>query len=156
MNQSYQPRFMVEIKNGKKIVTILLALSCIVSGIILAATPPYKSYKIENVQQLDSLLKVHIQNARINKNQIRTSNILVDTVFTRKDYRIKVPSRFSKTLFHIGLHKDLTRYGIESPAKIYFPSYDMDIFVYHNETILRKIRLTTDVALDTLITREIE
>lgn len=143
---------MLHIKNGKKIITVLLALSCIVSGIILAASPSYQSYTIENTRQLDSLLNVHIQNARIVPAQVRVTNIRVDTVFTRKQYRIEVPSRFSKTLFHINLHHSLNRFDMDTPAKINFPSRDMDIYVYNEGTVLRTIRLTTDPGLDTLMT----
>lgn len=143
-------------KNGKKIITLLLVLSCIVSGIILAASPGYKNYRIEDSQQLDSLLNVHIQNARINDNQLRISSIQIDTVFTRKEYRIEVPTRFSKTLFHVHLHKDLIKYDIEAPAKVHFPSRDMDIYVYNEATVLRSIRLTTNPELDSLTTTKAE
>lgn len=145
---------MLDIKNGKKIVTILLALSCIISGIILAASPDYKNYSLENTKQLDSLLNNHFQNARISSSQIHISTFFIDSILTRKNYRIEVPTRFSKTLFHIDLHKDLNKYDIESPAKIRFPSRDMDIYIYHNETVFRKIRLTTEPGLDTLMTEE--
>lgn len=143
---------MLDIKNGKKIITVLLALSCVVSGIILAASPSYQNYNIQNTRQLDSLLNVHIQNSRIVPAQVRVSNIRIDTVFTRKAYRIEVPSRFSKTVFHIKLHHSLNRFDIETPAKINFPSRDMDIYVYNHGTVLRTIRLTTNPDLDTLMT----
>ncbi|MEQ8523573.1 hypothetical protein [Gracilimonas sp.] len=145
---------MLDKKNGKKIITALLVLSCIVSGIILAASPEFKSYRLENTRELDSLLNVHIQDARINPNQIRVSSIRIDTIFTRKEYRIEVPSRFSKTLFHVDLHKDLFKYDMEAPAKVHFPSHDMDIYVYHQGTVLRTIRLTTNPELDSLVTPE--
>ena len=145
---------MLDKKNGKKVVTVLLLLSCVVSGIILAASPEFKNYRLENTRELDSLLNMHIQNARINADQIRVSSIRVDTLFIRKEYRIEVPSRFSKTLFHVDLHKDLYKYKLEAPAKIDFPSHDMDIYVYNRGTVLRTIRLTTNPELDSLTTRE--
>lgn len=143
---------MLDKKNGKKLVTVLLVLSCIVSGIILAASPDYKSYRIENTRELDSLLSVHLQDAQIKAEQIRVSGIKIDTIFTRKAYRIEVPSRFSKTLFHVDLHKDLFKYDIQAPAKVHFPSHDMDIYIYDQGTVLRTIRLTTNPELDSLAT----
>lgn len=145
---------MLDKKNGKKVVTLLLVLSCIISGIILAASPPFKNYSLQNTQQLDSLLNIHIQNAQIIPSQVQVTNINIDTVFTRKEFRIEIPSQFSKTLFHIDLHNDLNKYGIEVPAKVRFPSRDMDIYLYNKETVLRKIRLTTNPELDTLVTEE--
>lgn len=137
-------------KNGKIIVTALLALSCVISGVILAATPSQKIYTLDTTAKLDSLLNVHIHNSLITPPQVRVSSIQVDTVLTRKEYRLRVPSRFSKTMFHIGLHQDLNRFDIETPAKIRFPSRDMHIYVYSEGTVLRTIRLTTDTDLDTL------
>lgn len=143
-------------KNGKLVITALLAISCVISGVILAGSPAYRNNSLENTQQLDSLINVHIHNSMINQPQVRTANIQVDTVFTRKTYRLRVPSRFSKTMFHINLHKDLNRFGIESPARINFPSRDMHIYVYNEGTVLRTMRLTTDPSLDTLQVEPIE
>jgi hypothetical protein len=145
---------MQEIKTGKKIVTILLVLSCVISGIILAASPSYKIYAIESNRQLDSLINLHLQNARILPQQMQVSHIIIDSTFARKEYRVEVPSRFSKTLFHAALDKDLYRYNISAPAKVHFPSRDMDIYIYNKGTVLRTIRLTTDPDLDSLYTGE--
>lgn len=131
-----------------------MVLSCIVSGIILAASPEVKNYSIENTRQLDSLLNVHFQDALILPEQIRTTNIRMDSVFTRKIFRIRVPSPFSKTIFHFGLHDDLEKYDIEVPARVHLPSRDMDIYIYDQGTVLRTIRLTTDNELDSLYIRE--
>ncbi|MFD2532813.1 hypothetical protein [Gracilimonas halophila] len=143
-------------KNGKIVVTTLLALSCVISSVILAASPSHKSFNLDTAAQLDSLLNVHIHNSLITPQQVRVSSIQVDTSLTRKEYRLRVPSRFSKTMFHIGLHDDLNRFDIETPAKILFPSRDMHIYVYYKGTVLRTIRLTTDTDLDTLKINSIE
>ena len=140
-------------KNGKKIVTALLALTCIISGIILASTPAPKFYRIEDFAQLDSLLQQQFQDSGIIPSQIQASIIHVDSVLTRKEFRIEVPSRFSKTMFHIELDKQLSPYDLETPARVHFPSRDMNIYVYHNKTVLRTIRLTTDPELDSLQTQ---
>lgn len=136
--------------NGKIVVTTLLALSCVISSVILAASPSHKNYTLDTTEQLDSLLNVHIHNSLITQQQVRVSSIHVDTVLTRKVYRLRVPSKFSKTMFHIRLHKDLNRFNIETPAKIEFPSRDMHIYLYSEGTVFRTIHLTTDTDLDTL------
>jgi hypothetical protein len=145
---------MLDKKNSKKIITALLVLSCAVSGVILSASSPYKNYQLENGQQLDSLILISLQDARIQPAQLQVWNVPVDTIFTRKEYRVEVPSRFSKTLFHLDLHHSLNRFDMEAPAKVHFPSRDMDIYVYSNETVLRSIRLTTNPELDSLYITE--
>lgn len=136
---------------GKRIVTLLLVLSCIISGIILGASPDYKVYELKDTRQLDSLITLQLQQARILDDHYRMIRIPVDTVFTRKEYRIRVPSHFSKTLFHLDLVKDLKKYDLDLPARVELPSRDMDIYLYYEGTILRTLRLTTDSALDSLM-----
>lgn len=136
--------------NGKKIITGLLICSCIISSIILAATPSYEKSELEHISQIDSLINVQIHQSRIISDQVRVTNIVVDTILTRKEYRIEVPSRFSKTLFHINLQQSLAPFEIQSPAEVYFPSTDMNIYVYDQNTVLRTLRLTTNPELDTV------
>lgn len=140
-------------ENSKKIITGLLFVSCVISGIILAATPANPAHRIESGQQLDSLINTHLTNEQISPEQLRTSVIRIDTSFVRKDLRIRVPSHFSKTLFHVGLHKDLRPYNIEAPAVIKFPSRDMHIYISHKGTVLRTLRMTSDPDLDSLSTQ---
>jgi len=154
LNLRTQLRFMFKKNNGKKIITGLLVLSCAVSGVILSASSPYKNYQLENGAQLDSLIQIHLQDAQVLRSQYRVRSVNIDTIFTRKEYRIEVPTRFSKTLFHLELHKSLSRFSMEAPAKVNFPSRDMDIYVYNNGTVLRSIRLTTEPELDSLYTQE--
>ena len=140
-------------ENSKKIITGLLFVSCAISGIILAATPASSIQRIESGQQLDSLINTHLNSERILPDQVRTSIIRIDTGFVRKDLRIRVPSHFSKTLFHVGLHKDLLTYNIKTPAIIKFPSRDMHIYISHKGTIIRTLRMTSDPDLDSFSTQ---
>lgn len=140
-------------ENSKKIITGLLFISCVISGIILAATPDKAVYKLESGQQLDSLINTHFVSAQILPKQIRTSSIRLDSGFIRKEHRVRVPTKFSKTLFHVDLHKDLQKYDVEVPSIIKFPSRDMHIYVYHENSVIRTLRLTSDPELDSLSTQ---
>ncbi|MDZ7807851.1 MAG: hypothetical protein U5K71_12160 [Gracilimonas sp.] len=140
-------------ENSKKIITLLLFISCVISGIILAASPERAVFRLETGNQLDSLINTHFNNAQILPVQVRTSTIRIDTSFIRKEHRVRVPTRFSKTLFHVGLHKDFQKYDVDVPAIIKFPSRDMHIYVYHEDTIIRTLRLTTDSELDSIYTQ---
>ncbi|WP_142453264.1 hypothetical protein [Gracilimonas mengyeensis] len=139
----------MKISNGKKIITALLALSCVISGIILASAPEKKALYIESPSHLDSLINDQIFQTQIRSPQIYAYQVKVDSGLYRKVYEIDVPSRFSKTLFHINLHKQLHKYGAETPAEMHFPERDMDIYVYYHDSVQRIIRLMTDTDLDT-------
>ena len=140
--------------NGKKIIAFLLLLSCIVSGIILAASPEYHVNRLNLNSELDSLIHIQFYNAGIQNSQIREYSIEVDSAFTRKTFRVEVPSRFHKTLFHFRLHKNLYPYGVTVPGRIHFPERDMDLYIYSNETVLRTIRFITNNDIDSTFNGE--
>ncbi len=131
-------------KSGKKIITALLLFACILSGIILAYTPPFVPNKISTGSELDSIIQLTFNEAGLERNQIRTYTVEIDTSFTRKVYRVRVPSSFSKTSFHVELHQRLYPLELTTPSSVTFPEKDMNIYIEHEGTIFRTIRLITD------------
>jgi hypothetical protein len=131
-------------KSGKKIIAALLLVACILSGIILAYTPSFVSNKITTDSELDSIIQLSFDEARVLRNQIRVYNVEHDSSFSRKVYRVRVPSSFSKTSFHLDLHQRLYPFGITTPSKVVFPERDMNIYIALEGTIFRTIRLITD------------
>ncbi|MDR9415217.1 MAG: hypothetical protein RI564_02955 [Gracilimonas sp.] len=119
----------------------------------MASTPAPVIHRLENYRQLDSLIQEQFLESRIMNTQIRTFTVKIDSNLIRKEFRIKVPSDFSKTLFHIHLDRKLTPYGLDTPARVQFPSRDMDIYLYFQDTVLRTLRITTDPELDSLQTK---
>lgn len=104
------------------------------------------NYKTE----LDSLLQLRFYQAGIKDEQISLYSIDVDTIFSRKVYRIEVPRGFSKTSFHFNLHKELFQYDMRVPGRIHFPERNMDLYIYGYDSILRTIRLITKQETDSL------
>ena len=127
----------------RPLITILLALSCIASAIILAATPAYKSIDYSAADNLDSLITSILKDEPLIGSNFRKYHIEVDSNFTRTVYRVPVHPTFSKTMFHYSLHKTLSKFEIESPAKVFFPDRDMNIYIYESGTIKSMIRLIT-------------
>ena len=134
-------------KSGKKILTILLLIACILSGIILAATPPFKPNNISTNEELDSLIKLAFQEYGVPSDQIRTYPVEFDSTFSRKVYRIRVRPSFSKTSFHLALHQKFYPYGFDTPARVTFPEKDMNIYFTYRGTVLRTVRLISDSSL---------
>lgn len=120
-----------------------MLIACILSGIILAATPPYQSKRIKSAAELDSLIFLSFGDANFLNNQIRTYTIPIDTAFNRKVYRVQVPPSFSKTGFHINLHRRMIPFGFDTPSRVTFPDRDMNIFLTYEGTVVRTIRLLT-------------
>jgi len=125
----------------KPLITILLALSCVASAVILVVTPAHKSINYSAADNLDSLINSTLREEPLIGSNFRRYNIKVDSTFTRTVYRVPVHPSFSKTMFHYSLHKTLARYEIESPARVVFPERDMNIYIYENGTIKSTIRL---------------
>ncbi|MEQ9265358.1 MAG: hypothetical protein RLN81_09070 [Balneolaceae bacterium] len=131
-------------KPGKRILAILLVIACILSAIILAATPPVVEKKIYTHSQLDSLIQLSFTEANLRPDQIRSSTVEIDTSFSRKVYRVRVAPSFSKTSFHLMVHKRFYDLGLDTPTRVVFPERDMNIYFSYNDTIIRTIRLITD------------
>ena len=130
--------------SGKKIISALLLFACVLSGIILAYTPPFVPNKITTNAELDSLVQLSLDEARLLRKQVRVYDVEMDSSFSRKVYRVRVPSTFSKTSFHLDLHERLYPMGFTSPTRVIFPERDMNIYIEHEGTIFRTIRLITD------------
>lgn len=131
-------------KSPKKIISALLLFACILSGIILAYTPSFVPNKITTGAELDSLIQLSLDEADLLRNQVRVYNIEMDSSFSRKIYRVRVPSTFSKTSFHLNLHERLYPMEFTSPTRVVFPEGDMNIYIEHEGTIFRTIRMITD------------
>jgi hypothetical protein len=115
----------------------------VASIVILSATPAYKSIDFDATDNLDSLIVNTLKNEPLIGSNFRIYRIEVDSNFTRIVYRVPVHPSFSKTMFHYRLHKMLSKFEIESPARVVFPERDMNIYIYDNGTIKSTIRLIT-------------
>lgn len=131
-------------KSPKKIITALLLGACILSGIIFVYTPTFVPIKVSTQAELDSLIQLSFEDVGLVSNQIRIYNIEIDTSFSRKVYRVRVPATFSKTSFHLELHKRLHPLGLTTPSRVVFPERDMNIYIENEGTVFRTIRLITD------------
>ncbi|GAB5409468.1 MAG: hypothetical protein BalsKO_18330 [Balneolaceae bacterium] len=133
-------------KSPKKIITALLFVACILSGIIIAYSPTFIPNKITSEAELDSLILLTFDDSNLRNNQVRTFTIELDSSFSRKIYRVMVPPSFSKTSFHLDLHKRFHPLGLTTPSRVVFPESDMNIYIEYKSTIFRTIRLITDAS----------
>ncbi len=129
---------------SRLILTILLFLACVLSTILLATAPPIKVQTITTEVEVDSLIELAFYDYGITRSQFRTQSLAIDTSFSRKIFRLNVPKEFSKTSFHLRLQESITPFGLEVPAKIYFPDEDMNVHILYNNTVWRTIRITTN------------
>lgn len=128
----------------KYIITALLFVACILSGIMFAATPGYKPVHIGTHAELDSLISQSLSDHSIQNSQIRVYTVRDDSTIHRKVYRVRVGPGFSKTSFHLQLHKQFFELGFNTPARVVFPERDMNIYFTYKGTVLRTVRLITD------------
>ncbi len=131
------------LKNKKQLTTLLLVLSCLSSGIILATVPAQQTNSVVMNSGLDSLIVTELKLHDIPESQYRRYDIEVDSTFSRTVYRVQVPPSFSKTTFHFKLHKKLYPHDLTSPAKVIFPERNMNIYIMDRGTIRSTIRLIT-------------
>jgi hypothetical protein len=105
---------------------------------------PAPVYQLNSPQQLDSLITNSFQEFNISSSQIRTQNIPIDSIFTRRRYIVKVSPVFSKTSFHYSLNQRLWSFDAETIGRVEFPEKNLQVHVAYNETIHRTIYLYSE------------
>lgn len=131
----------------KRVVVILLFISCFISGYLLMATSDEGSKRLHNIAQADSLIQKKLADFNIDEQQVRISTTQIDSNFTRKTYQIGLPYEFSKSQFHAELNRTFHNYSIRTPAKVTFPEQNVNIHLLHRGTVIRTLSLQTDPEL---------
>lgn len=131
-------------KAKKRIIALLLFVSCIITGLLLIYSSPASLQQLHSFAQADTLIMNNITKFNIGDDQIRLSNIRIDTNFTRKFYRVNTPPGFSKTLLHAELNRAFHPLSVATPAKISLPEEDMLIQLIYRGTVFRSISIQTD------------
>jgi len=135
-------------RTKKRYIAVLLFISCTISLFLLVFTDHPIPENISSVAQADSLIANSIDKFNIPASQVEVSSIAVDSMLTRKTYRVSLPPGFSKTQLHYELHRELYPYRIATPAEVLFPHKDFRIHLVIRETVIRTIKLTTDSELN--------
>lgn len=128
----------------KSVITILLLISCFVSGYLLFATSDDGPKRLRDLAQADSLIQKKLTEFNIDEQQIRITTTQIDSNFSRKTYYIGIPYQFSKTQFHAELNRIFHDYSVETPAKVTFPEQNVDIHLLYRGTVIRTLSLQTD------------
>ncbi|PAU93617.1 hypothetical protein CK503_10705 [Aliifodinibius salipaludis] len=131
----------------KKLIAILLLVSCFISGFILFSTSDKNTKRLSTLSQADSLIQQQFSSFNIPEDQISVGTTRVDSNFYRKTYFVGLPYRFSKTQFHAELNDALSPFGIRTPARVTFPQKNVNIQLSYRETVIRTISLQTDPEL---------
>lgn len=123
----------------KKFLVWLLFFSCIAAFIFFLNTePPTKKY-LRSVSEIDSLITLTLDQYQLTSNQVRVSTVEIDSLFSRKIYRIEIPATFSKTSFHYALHQNIWPYEATTVAQVQFPERDLRIHVLINDKVHRSL-----------------
>jgi len=131
----------------KKVIAYLLGFSCLISLSILIWAPKPDSSSLQNLSQADSLIYNELGRFNIHPNQISSYPVKVDSVFTRKVYYVDVPPTFSKTQLHADLNRQFHDYEVKTPARVNLMDKTMDIYLYHNQSIIRTLHLRNDQSI---------
>lgn len=131
----------------KKVIISLLAISCLIAGIMLAFTTNEPTPQLRSFAEADTIIVDELTQFNIKDQQIERYPIHVDSNFTRWVYRVNVSPHLSKTHLHTSLHDRLNELEVNTPARIYFPGKEMDIHLNYNNTIIRTIELKNDTTL---------
>lgn len=128
-------------KRKRRRLVQLLLLCCLASATMLVWWEPETTRHLRSGAEADSLIRHTIDHFGIMPNNIRIQTIRIDSLLERKHWSLDIPSGFSSTDWHYQLHRRLQPYGVETPARVFFPEREMLIHLIRNETTFRTIRL---------------
>ena len=130
----------------KKLIVLLLMVSLAITGLLHYNLDPAPQHKLQSQTQLDSLIRQAIFDFQLGPH-MRIQTIEVDSVFSRVNYRVSVPPGFSKTGFHMHLHKLLYPFKSETVGFVTFPDRHLDLHILYNDKVHRSVFLRTDISL---------
>ena len=132
----------------KKIITALLALSCLISGLLLLfmEAPSQQAYK--NLDDIDDIIFEELEAFNVTRDQIRIRTVEIDSTFSRKTFIFALHPSYSKTLIHQQIHAQLYALEIDTPAKVNMREDELSIYLYSNNTVFRTIHILTDNSTD--------
>ncbi len=124
--------------------TLLLAVCCASAMALHVQIVPQQHAVLTSGSQLDSLITQTAYDFKISSDRMNIRTVPVDSTFQRKDYRLDVPSGFSKTTFHHHLNTRVSPLGVTLYGEMFFPEQHLNINLIYNETVHRTIRLRND------------
>ena len=130
-------------------ISLLLCISCITAGMLHYEIDPKREATLYSPSQIDSLIAQTTYDFSLSSDQISTQTIQHDSLFSRKNYKIRVNPGFSKTTFHHHLNRRLSPLDVSIYGLVQFPERDLQLNVLYNNTIHRTIELTSDVEITT-------
>lgn len=134
----------MSIELQRKLITGLLALSCVVAALLLWKSEPVQPKVLKHPAQIDSLITLSFDDLQILPSQVRERTIDVDSLFSRKVYNLRVAPNFSKTTLHYTLQQKVWPYGIKTLASVEFPERDMHIHLLYRNKVHRSLILRDD------------
>ena len=129
----------------KKIITLwLLAGSCITAFLILLLYPVEQPYRLQNLNQTDSLILQELALLNVTEERIRTFQYQVNDHFTRKRFVVDLPPNVSKTRFHAELNRQLRPWQIKTVGYVDVPEQEMTLYILYQDKIIRTLDLRSE------------
>lgn len=132
------------IKHKKKIILVLLTLSCLTAAVVLYNTSPVANKPLRSLAQVDSLIIDQFRDFNIHDARINKQTVTAGENFSRIVYRVDVPRNFAESHWHYTLHKKITPLGLKDPARVNQPEQKIRIHLVKNRTIFRTIEFKAD------------
>lgn len=134
----------MDIGTQRKLIVLLLALSCLTALYLLLNSEPIESKKLTHSSQIDSLITQSFREFNIDREQVRKRSIEVDSTFSRNVYSVRVAPNFSKTTLHYTLQGELWPYNVRTAGRVHFPERDLNMHLLYNDQVIRTLIIRND------------
>lgn len=119
-------------------------ISILVASLLLWQTEPVTQKKLRSPAELDSLISSVFEDIDLPHTQLRRSTVVIDSLFSRSVYRVRVAPNFSKTTLHYTLQQAVWPYKVSTVGKVEFPDRILNLHFMVNDNILSSVIISDD------------
>ncbi len=135
-------RFSIRIR--KKALVFMLLISCAASVLLLASADAPSTTPLHDLSLTDAVIRDAAIAYGLPVEQINVRTITVDSLFSRRDYELKIPRGFPATTVHARIVNELHPYGVKVYGKRTFPSNELTLWVTYAGKRIRTVKFSID------------
>lgn len=135
------------LRQKERLLVILLAVACLLSGLILLAFPAPERNRLDDLSTIDRAIERILSTYGLPADQIRVRNTQVDSLFTRASYQVSTVRGFPSTAAHIHIARELRPYGVSVQGERHFPENRLHLTITYSNRLVRTVEFIPSASL---------
>ncbi len=141
-----EKKFMAPVRKKERLLVILLAIACVMSGLMLLAFPPPERNNLQDLGSIDRAIHQTLSAYGVPADQIRERSIKVDSLFTRTTFQVGINRSFPSTAAHVRIARELKPYGVTVEGERIFPENRLHLTITYSNRLVRSVEFIPESA----------